>query len=132
MATAIRIGVLSIVTAVYIMWAFRGLEYDLLEVGPPLLELLAALIIPTAVAVPVYNKLGQRDSAQTARFAVLFWFASTAVITVGWLILFGRDAAAAGNFRDNIIIGVVILVALIAALNFAITPVLKYFEPKRR
>lgn len=132
MATAIRIGVLSIATGVYIMWAFRGLEYDLLEVGPPLLQLVAAFIVPTAIAVPVYQKLGQHDAAQVARFAFLFWLASTAVITVGYLILFGRDAAAAGYFRDNLIIGVVGLIALIAVLNFVLIRVLGYFAPKRR
>lgn len=132
MATAIRIGVLSIATAVYIIWAFRGLEYDLLEVGPPLLQLTAALIIPVAVAVPIYSKLAQHDAAQVARFAFLFWLASTVVISVGYLFLYGRDAAAAGYFRDNLIIGVAGLIALIAVANFVVLRILDYFAPKRR
>lgn len=132
MATVIRIGVLSIATAVYIMWAFRGLEYDLLETGPPLLQLIAALIIPTAIAWPVYSRVGQHDDAQVARFAFLFWLASTAVISVAYVILFGSDAAAAGYFRDNLIVGVVGLIILIGVLNFVTIRVLDYFAPKRR
>ncbi|MFQ5609576.1 MAG: hypothetical protein ACE5G3_02170 [Gammaproteobacteria bacterium] len=132
MAIAIRIGVLSLAAAVYMAWAFRGIEYEVMETLPALLELFLAFMVPTLVAVPVYRKTGTRDDAQVARFAFIFWLGAAAVVAAGWLILFGVDAAAAGYFRDNIILGVIGLIALVAVANFAVVRGLDYFAPKRR
>lgn len=118
--------------AVYMGWAFRGIEYEALEAGPALLGLFLAFLVPTVIAVPVYNKLGPREAAQTARFAFGFWAVSAGVVALTWLFAFGRDAAAAGYFRDNIIVGLIGLIVLVAALNFALIPTLRYFAPKRR
>lgn len=45
---------------------------------------------------------------------------------------FRQDPAAAGFFRDNIIIGAVILVALMAVANYALTHVFAYLAPERK
>jgi len=132
MATMIRIGILSVAAAVYMGWAFRGIEYEALEAAPALLGLLLAFLIPTLIAMPVYKRLGERSDAQMARFALGFWMASGAIVVLIWLVAFGRDAAAAGYFRDNLVVGIVGLIVLVAILNFALTPVLQYFAPRRR
>jgi hypothetical protein len=52
-------------------------------------------------------------------------------VTIGWLVFFAQDPAAAGFFRDNILIGAAILIVVVAAANFAVTQVLAYLAPKR-
>jgi len=132
MATMIRIGILSVAAAVYMGWAFRGIEYEALEAAPALLGLFLAFLIPTLVATPVYKKLGERSDAQVTRFTLGCWMACAAAVVLVWLVAFGRDAAAAGYFRDNLIVGIIGLVVLVVVLNFALQPILQYFAPKRR
>ena len=132
MTIAIRIGVLSLAAAIYMTWAFRGIENEFMESAPAMLQILLAYAIPTLIAVPVYRKMGERDEAQVAGFAFIFWLAAAAVVTAGWMMLFGLDAAAAGYFRDNIIVGLIGLAVLVPVVNFGLTRAFMYYAPKRR
>jgi hypothetical protein len=132
MAIAIRIGIISVAMAVYMGWAFRGIEYEALEAAPDLLAFFLAFTIPTAIAVPVYKMLGQRDNAQISRFAFRFWLAAAGVAAGAWLVMNAGDPATAGFFRDNVIVGIIGLIALVAAVNFGAIQVLQYLAPKKR
>jgi hypothetical protein len=131
MAIAIRTGILSLATALYMTWAFRGIEYDVIETAPALLGLTLALWIATIIGVPIYMKRGQHDDAQVARFAFIFWAVTAGIVAMGWLLIYGRDPAAAGEFRDNLIVGVIVLIVFVAVVNFGVVRVLDYFSPKR-
>ena len=132
MLVTIRIIGLSLVMSIYMMWAFRGIEYDLRESIAPLLLFLGGYLILTAVAVPVYQMTKGKSGGDTAGFAFLFWLVSVTAITIAWLAFFWQDPAAAGFFRDNIIVGAIILPVLVAAANFVIVQGFTYLAPKRR
>jgi hypothetical protein len=132
MAIVIRIGILSVAMAVYMGWAFRGIEYEPLEAAPDLLGFFLAFTIPTAIAVPIYKLMGQRDAAQISRFAFGFWLVAAGLAAAGWLVMNAGDPATAGFFRDNVIVGIVGLIALIAAVNFGAIQALQYLAPKKR
>ena len=136
MNTAIRIGVLSVVMAIYMGWAFRGIEYDVMETGPALLGFFIAFTICTLIAAALYRLMKRPDSDTLARFAFRVWVVTAALVTVGWLFYYAQDPAAAGEFRDNIIVGGVILAVIVGVLNFVLTLVvdrgIDYLMPKRR
>lgn len=136
MNTAIRIGVLSVVMAVYMGWAFRGIEYDVMETGPALLGFFVAFTICTLIAAVVYRAMSQPEPEALARFAFRVWVVTAALVTVGWLFYYAQDPAAAGEFRDNIIVGGVILAVVVGVLNFVLTLAIDrgidYLMPKRR
>jgi hypothetical protein len=132
MLVTIRIIGLSLVMSIYMMWAFRGIEYDPQESVGALLLFLGGYLILTAVAVPVYQMTKGKSGGDTASFAFRFWLISVTAVTIAWLTFFWQDPAAAGFFRDNIIVGAVILPVLVAAANFAIVQGFTYLAPKRR
>jgi hypothetical protein len=132
MAIAIRTGILSVATALYMIWGFRGVEYDVVEIAPPLLGMTLALWIATIIGLPVYMKLGQRDDTEITRFGFRLWLVTAAIVAIGWLLLYGLDPAAAGEFRDNIIMGVIGLIVFVAVVNFGVVRALQYFGPRRR
>ena len=132
MLIAIRIIGLSLIMSVYMIWAFRGVEYDPLESISALLLFLGGYLILTAVAVPIYQMTKGKSGGDTTGFALRFWLISAAAVTIAWLAFFWQDPAAAGFFRDNIIIGAVILPVLVAAANFAFLQGIAYLAPKRK
>lgn len=127
-----RIITLSLVASIYMLWAFRGVEYDPQEAIGALLVFLGGYLILTAIAVPAYHLTKGKSGSDTAGFAFRFWLVSAAIVTIAWLVFFWQDPAAAGFFRDNIIVGAVILPMLIAAANFALTQVFIYLAPRRK
>ena len=136
MAMAIRIGVLSAVMAVYMSVAFRGIEYDIMETGPALLGFLVAFTICTIIAALIYKMKNQPDSEQLSAFAFRVWLITAPLVAIGWMVFYAQDVAAAGEFRDNVILGGVIMAVMVGILNFALTYVISYgsdyFKPKRR
>jgi len=133
MAVASRIGVLSAVMAVYMVWAFRGLEYDIAESGPALLGLFVTFTVLAIIAAPILRRKAAGDAAAPGGELIYrFWIVSAAVIAVGWLIYYANDAAAAGEFRDNVIVGGLILAALVVVIHFVLLRVEAYLAPKRR
>ena len=136
MNTAIRIGVLSVVMAIYMGWAFRGIEYDVMETGPALLGFFVAFTICTLIAAVLYRLKNQPDSETLDRFTFRVWLVTATLVAVGWLFYYAQDPAAAGEFRDNIIVGGVILAVIVGVLNFVLTLVIdrgiEYLMPKRR
>lgn len=65
-------------------------------------------------------------------FAFRCWMITAALVASGWLVFFARDPAAAGFFRDNILIGAAILIVLVFAANFILTQVFAYLAPQRK
>ncbi len=132
MLVTIRIIGLSLVMSIYMIWAFRGVEYDPQESIGALLLFLGGYLILTAVAVPIYQMTRGKSGGDTAGFAFRFWLISAAAVTIAWLVFFWQDPAAAGFFRDSIIVGAVILPVLVAAANYAIIQGFTYLAPKRK
>lgn len=132
MFVTIRIIALSLVMSVYMLWAFRGIETDPQESIGALLVFLGGFLVLTAVAAPVYQLTKGKSGGDTAGFAFRFWLISAAAVTVAWLVFFWQDTAAAGFFRDSVIIGAVILPVLVAAANYVLTQVFAYLAPKRK
>lgn len=136
MAMAIRIGVLSAVMAVYMSVAFRGIEYDFMETGPALLGFFITFTILTVIAALIYKVKNQPDSDTLSAFSFRVWLITAPLVTIGWLVFYAQDVAAAGEFRDNIILGGVIMAVMVGVLNFvlayAISYGIEYFKPKRR
>jgi len=136
MAMAIRIGVISAAMAVYMGVAFRGVEYDVLETGPALLGFFVAFTICTVIATLLYKMKNQPDSEQLSAFAFRIWLVTASLVAIGWLVFYAQDVAAAGEFRDNVILGGVIMAVMVGILNFVLSYVISYgidyFKPKRR
>lgn len=131
MLIATRIIILSLVLSVYMVWAFRGVEYDPQEAVSALLGFVGSFLVLTAVAVPIYRMTRGKAGGNVAVFAFRCWLVTAAVVTLVWLVYFSRDTAAAGFFRDNIVVGALALIAVIGGANFALTQCLAYLAPKR-
>lgn len=132
MQVAARILGLSLVMSVYMVWAFRGVEYDPQEAVVALLEFLGGFLVLTAVAVPIYKMTRGKAGGNISEFAFRFWMITATLVTFGWLVFFAQDPAAAGYFRDNILIGVAIFIVVVLATNFVLNRVFAYLAPKRR
>ncbi|MAF82546.1 MAG: hypothetical protein QGH93_03415 [Gammaproteobacteria bacterium] len=129
---AIRIVILSAVMAVYIGVAFRGVEYDPLETGPALLGYFLAFTIWTLIAAPLYKIKTQADEASLATFTFRCW-AITATLATCVIIFYSMtDIASAGEFRDNIIVGTILMAVIVVALNYALIIALRSLLSKRR
>lgn len=122
--------------AIYMGWAFRGIEYEIQEAGIALLGFFIAFMIGTLVATPIYRLKSKPDTAALERFAFRVWAVTASLVAIGWMVFYAQDAAAAGEFRDNVIIGGVIMAVLVTVLNFvlayALDRSLTYLTPKRR
>ncbi len=129
---AIRIAVLSAVMAVYMGVAFRGIEYDAMETGPALLIYFLAFTIWTLIAVPLYRMKVQPDEQTLKSFTFRFWAVSAAIATIGLIIYSTTDIASAGKFRDDVIVGGIIMAVIVAALNYVLTIALRSLESKKR
>lgn len=136
MAMAIRISVLSAVMSVYMGVAFRGIEYDPVEMAPALIGFFITFTICTIIATAIYKMKNQPDSEILSAFAFRVWLITASLVSVGWLIFYAQDVAAAGEFRDNIIIGGIIMAVMVGILNFVLSYVISfgidYFKLKRR
>lgn len=130
MLVAARIILLSLVMSIYMVWAFRGVEYDPQEAVGALLVFLVGFLVLPAIAVPVYKMTWGKAADNTPDFAFRCWMITAALVAIGWLVFFAQDPAAAGFFRDNILIGAVILIVLVAAANFVLSRVFDYLAPK--
>jgi NhaP-type Na+/H+ or K+/H+ antiporter len=128
----IRIAVLSAVMAIYMGFAFRGIEYDPLEAGPSLLAHFFAFIILTLIAVPLYKMKTHPDEATLGAFAFRFWAITAGIVSLAMIIYSSTDVASAGEFRDNLIVGTIIMLVMVVALNYALVIVLKNLLSKRR
>jgi hypothetical protein len=131
MANIIRIVILSVFMALFMVWGFRGVENNPLEAVPALLGFIAAFLAPSAIAVPAWAATAGKGRGNVAGFAFLFWAGSAAAVAAGWLVYYARDVAAGGYFRDNMLVGAVALAALTAALAFGLARGLDYLAPKR-
>jgi hypothetical protein len=129
---AIRIAILSAAMAVYMGVAFRGIEYDALEAGPSLLGYFIAFTIWTLIAVPLYKMKTHPDEKSLATFTFRFWAITAALATIGMMIYSQTDVASAGMFRDNVIVGAIVMVAMVVILNYALIFALRSLESKRR
>lgn len=122
--------------AVYMGWAFRGIEYEIQEAAPALLGFVIAFMLGALIATPIYRLKSGPDAAALERFAFRVWAVTATLVAIGWMVFYARDAAAAGEFRDNVIIGGVIMAVLVTVLNFVLAYALDmgigYFMPKRR
>jgi len=122
--------------AVYIGWAFRGIEYEIQEAGIALLGFFVAFMIGTLIATPIYRLKSGPDAAALERFAFRVWAVTASLVAIGWMVFYAQDTAAAGEFRDNVIIGGAILAVLVTVLNFVLAYALDigltYLTPKRR
>ena len=136
MNTIFRIGILSFIMSIYMCWAFRGIEYDVMEILPAVVGFFLAFTICAIIAGALYNLMKKPDEEALYKFIFLVWAASASVVTVGWLIFYAQDTAAAGEFRDNVIIGGVIMAVMVGILNYAVAYALShgmnYLKPKRR
>ncbi len=132
MNVGIRITSLSLIMSIYMVWAFRGVEYDPQEAIGALLVFLGGFLVLTVIAVPIYKMTGSKAGGTLAEFAFRCWLVTATLVTIGWLVFFAQDPAAAGFFRDNILIGAAILIVVVAAANFAVTQFLAYLTPKRK
>lgn len=132
MNVAIRIVVLSIAMGAYFVWAFRGIENDPLESAPALLGFIAGFLFLTAVAVPVFAATAGKGKGNLAGFAFRCWLLTAGLVAVGWLVFYSRDPAAAGFFRENVIVGGLVLAGLVAVVNFALIRALEYLAPRKR
>ncbi len=128
----IRIAVLSAVMAIYMGFAFRGIEYDPIEAGPSLLAHFFAFTILTLIAVPLYKMKAHPDEAALGTFAFRFWAVTASIVTLAMIIYSSTDIASAGEFRDNLIVGTLIMVVMVVALNYALAAALKNLLSKRR
>ena len=131
-AIVIRIAVLSVAMAVYTGFAFRGIEYDPIEAGPSLLGYFLAFTILTMIAVPLYKMKSQPDEPTLAAFTFRFWSITAALAAIGIIIYSSTDVASAGEFRDNLIVGTIIMAVMVVALNYAVIFALRNLESKRR
>ncbi len=131
-AIAIRIAVLSAAMAVYMGVGFRGLEYDPMEAGPSLLGYFLAFTIWTLIAVPLYKMKTRPDEESLASFTFRFWAVSATVVTIVLLIYSSMDIASAGQFRDNMIVGAIIMAVMVVALNYLLIVILRNLLSKRR
>jgi len=132
MIIAIRIGVLSVAMALYMTWAFRGIEYDVLESGPAALEYFISFMICAVIAVPVYRMIKKPDNDALAAFAFRIWLVTATLVTIGWLIYFSQDVASQGEFRNNLIVGAIIMAVMVAVLNYALIIANRNLARKRR
>ncbi|CAG0939649.1 hypothetical protein GPROT2_00670 [Gammaproteobacteria bacterium] len=132
MANIIRIVILSVFMAVFMVWGFRGVENSPLEAVPALIGFIVAFLAPSAIGVPAYAATVGRQRGDTARFAFLFWAASAALVAIGWLLYYASDIAAGGYFRDSMLAGAAILAVLTAALAFGLGRGLDYLSAGRR
>ncbi len=128
----IRIAVLSAAMAVYMGVAFRGIEYDALEAGPSLLGYFLAFTIWTLIAVPLYKMKNHPDEKSLTTFAFRFWAITAAVVAIGMVIYSQTDVASAGAFRDQPIVGAIIMAVMVVILNYALIFAMRSLEPKRR
>jgi len=129
---AIRIAVLSAVMAVYIGVAFRGIEYDPMEAGPSLLVYFLAFTIWTLIAVPLYKMKANPDEASLVSFTFRFWAITATIVSIGIIVYSQTDVASAGEFRDNVIVGAIIMAVMVVALNYALIFGMRSLESKRR
>jgi len=129
---AIRIAVLSAVMAVYMGVAFRGIEYDPMEAGPSLLIYFIAFTIWTLIAVPLYKMKAHPDEDKLVSFTFRFWAVTAAVVAIGMMIYSQTDVASAGSFRDNVIVGAIIMAVMVVALNYVLIIALRNLQSKRR
>jgi len=129
---AIRIAVLSAVMAVYIGVAFRGIEYDPMEAGPSLLVYFLAFTIWTLIAVPLYKMKANPDEASLVSFTFRFWAITATIVSIGIIVYSQTDVASAGEFRDNVIVGAIIMPVMVVALNYALIFGMRSLESKRR
>jgi hypothetical protein len=136
MNTFIRIGILSAIMAGYMGWAFRGIEYDVMETGPALIGYFIGFTLIALIAALIYKSRSKPESAALEKFTFRTWLVSVVVVALGWMIYYSQDPAAAGEFRDNIIVGGLIMAALVGVLNFALAYAvdfgINYLKPKRR
>lgn len=129
---AIRIAVLSAAMAVYMGLAFRGIEYDPIEAGPSLLGYFLAFTILTLIAVPLYKMKTHPDEESLTSFTFRFWAISAAIVAIGMIFYSTTDVASAGEFRDNVIVGAIIMAVMVVALNYALIIALRSLLSKRR
>jgi len=129
---AIRIAVLSAVMAVYIGVAFRGIEYDPMEAVPSLLVYFLAFTIWTLIAVPLYKMKANPDEASLVSFTFRFWAITATIVSIGIIVYSQTDVASAGEFRDNVIVGAIIMAVMVVALNYALIFGMRSLESKRR
>jgi len=129
---AIRIAVLSAAMAVYMGYAFRGIEYDAMETGPALLGYFLSFTLLTIIAVPLYKLKNHPDEQSLTTFAFRFWAVTATVVTIALLIYSSTDVAAAGKYRDNVIVGGIIMAVMVVALNYALIFVNRSLMTKRQ
>ena len=128
----IRIAVLSAVMAIYMGYAFRGIEYDPVEAGPSLLAHFLAFTILTLIAVPLYKMKAKPDEAALGSFAFRFWAITATIISLAMIVYSSTDVASAGEYRDNIIVGTIIMLVMVVALNYALIFAMQKLLSKRR
>ncbi len=129
---AIRIAVLSAAMAVYMGYAFRGIEYDAMETGPALLGYFLSFTILTIIAVPLYKLKSHPDEKTLTAFAFRFWAVTATIVTIALLVYASTDVASAGKYRDNIIIGGIIMAVMVVALNYALIYASQFLMTKRQ
>ena len=129
MQIVLRIIVLSIVMGAYFIWAFRGIENHPVESVPALLGLLAGFLAPTAIGMGLYAATTGRGRQDLPALAFRAWLVTAGVVAIGWLVFYAQDPAAAGFFRDNVLVGGLVLAALMVALNFGLLRALDYLAP---
>jgi len=132
MQVVARIIGLSLVMSVYMVWAFRGIEYDPQEAVSALLIFLGGFLVFTMVAVPIYRMTGSKAGGTLEEFTFRCWMITAALVAIGWLVFFAQDPAAAGFFRDNILIGAAVLIVLVLAANFLLNQVFAYLAPRHK
>ncbi len=132
MIMAIRIGVLSIAMALYMTWAFRGIENNPLEAGPAVLEYFISFMICAVIAVPVYRMIRKPDGDALSAFAFRVWLVTATLVAIGWLIYFSQNLASQGEFTNNMIVGAVIMAAMVAVLNYLLILASRSLMQKRR
>ena len=128
----IRIAVLSAVMAIYMGYAFRGIEYDPVEAGPSLLAHFLAFTILTLIAVPLYKMKTHPDEAALGAFTFRFWAVTATIVSIVMIVYSSMDVASAGEYRDNVIVGAIIMAVMIVALNFVLKYSLHKLLSKRR
>jgi len=132
MIMVIRIGVLSIAMALYMTWAFRGIENNPLEAGPAVLEYFISFMICAVIAVPAYRMIKKPDDDALSAFAFRIWLVTATLVAIGWLVYFSQNLASQGEFTNNMIVGAVIMAVMVAVLNYLVILASRSLVQKRR
>ena len=131
MANIIRIVILSVFMALFMVWGFRGVENNPLDAAPAFLGFIAAFLAPGAIGAPAWAAtLGKGRGTAGAIFPA--WAVTAALVAIGWLVYYARDIAAGGYFRDNMLVGAVLLAVLTAVLAIGLGRGLDYLAPQRK